>query len=659
MKTNRIKQELQRQPWGVVWNVFLVFVCYTLCRIEFLCENWDIFRTEFEWSQAWTLFRGGLRFDASAICYTNILYMVLALFPLHFKERPLYNKILKWLFVVVNGLMIVVNLCDSVYFPYTQQRTTAIVFDEFQNETNLSKIVGVELINHWYLVLMAAVLIFGLWKLYRKAPTLKKDTPLVPYYVREGLSLVVVVLLAICGMRGVFYGVASRPISTNEAFRYTEIPTQTAIVLNTPFSIIRTFSERTMKTPQYFSSQAELDSIYSPVHYPRPDRVVRKKNVCILIVESFAKEFIGSLNKDLDGGKYKGYTPFADELIAKSLTWRETYANAAFSIDAMPAVLASIPRMGRPFVVGPYSLNDINGLPSLLKTWGYSSAFFHGAHNGSMGFAAFARSAGFQKYYGMTEFCDDKRFGGKKQFDGTWGIWDEPFLQFFAAKMGEMKQPFVTAVFTLSSHHPFNIPEQYRDTFPDEGKYALHKCIRYTDHSLRRFFETASKQPWYKNTIFILSADHASSRITHKEYMNDLGHFRIPIIFFDPSGELGHGMREGIAQQMDIMPTLLSWLGYDKPYIAFGKDMLHTAPDSTWAMNWQHNPQYIKGGYTLLFDGKKAISLYDYRHDPMLKHDIKGKRPKVQRDMETNLKAVMQSLVTRMKNNDCVIRKKK
>ena len=178
-----------------------------------------------------------------------------------------------------------------------------------------------------------------------------------------------------------------------------------------------------------------------------------------------------------------------------------------------------------------------------------------------------------------------------------------------------MKEPFITTVFTLSSHHPFNLPEAYRDTFPEEGRYPIHKCIRYADHSLRRFFDTAKRQPWYNNTIFVLCADHASSRITHDEYMTEVGLFRIPILFYDPTGEMPRGRYEGIAQQIDIMPTLLSYLGYDRPYIAFGKDLLHTNPEDTWAMNWDHLPEYIQGDFTLLFDGKKSTGFFDYRRE--------------------------------------------
>ena len=644
---------LSRIPFCVACNLLLAFLCYTICRVEFLLENWSIFQGSTTWASFVENCRGGLLFDASAIFYTNSLWLVLMLLPLRWLQKPTAQAILKWLFVVVNGFCVVINLMDSVYFPFTQQRTTAFVFDEFQNEGNLLTIFGVEVVRHWYLVLLAAVLIYALFKGYRKSEgaTSQKATA---FYLTQTLSLLLFVPIAVCGMRGASLFNSTRPIAISNAHQFAATPLQSGLVLNTPFAILRTLNEKPMQVPTFFETQAELDSIYTPVHVPDSNRIERRKNVVILIVESFAQEFVGALNHHLDNGTYRGYTPFADSLLAKSLTWQETISNSGFSIDAMPAVLASIPRMDKPFVLTPFSLNTLNSIASELGRWGYSSAFFHGAPNGSMGFQAFARSIGFENYYGMTEYCQDKRFGGNDDFDGTWAIWDEPFLQYYCTKMSEMHEPFVTTVFTASSHHPFHLPEAYRDTFPEEGKFPLHKCIRYTDHSLRRFFESASRQPWFKNTIFVLTADHASSRITHDEYMTEVGLFRIPILFYDPSGEMPRGTMPGIAQQIDIMPTLLGYLGYDRPYIAFGIDLLRTPPEQTWAFNWDHVPQYLQGDYVLHFDGEHAKAFYDYRHDRLMKQNLHGKCDE-EPIMERRIKALVQSFMQRMKNNDMTI----
>ena len=243
--------------------------------------------------------------------------------------------------------------------------------------------------------------------------------------------------------------------------------------------------------PGYFSAD-ELNTLYSPLHHPGEALTQRHKNVVVIILESFGQEFVGALNPQLEGGRYKGVTPFLDSLIEQSTTYEHSFANGRKSIDGMPSVLSSIPMFVEPFFLTPASLNHLSGLAGELDKENYETAFFHGAQNGSMGFEAFSRSTGFNKYYGRTEFEADTRFGGKDEFDGTWAIWDEPFLQFYAHKMGEMKQPFMTAVFTASSHAPYKVPERYEKQFPEEGGTPLHKCVRYSDMALRKFFATAS-----------------------------------------------------------------------------------------------------------------------------------------------------------------------
>lgn len=640
---------------SVAVNLLWIYVLYFVCRLVFLWVNYDIYSENITFSSALTLFRGGCLFDTSAIFYTNSLYLLLVLFPLHYKERDWYRTMTKWVFVTVNSLCMLLNLADTVFFEFRHQRTTMAIFQEFGGEGNLGTIIGHELLTHWYLVLLFAAMVYSLIKFYRRPAPI--HPPLWRYYLSRTLWLAFTGLVAVCGMRGnVFFLSATRPISINYAFRYTLVPEETGIVLNTPFSMIRTIGQTTMPTPRYFATEEELAAVYSPLHLPSDSTAVNKKNIVILIVESFAQEFVGGLNEGLDGGKYKGYTPWTDSMLDSCMYFDQMIANTFFSIDAPPAVFASIPRVDRPFVVSPHAINHINSLASELKHMGYTSAFFHGADNESLGFHAFTRQAGFDRYYGQDEFYADSRFGGKAEFDGTWGVWDEPFLQFFCAKLSEMPQPFLAGVFTLSSHHPFKVPDKYKDVFVDEGIHELHKCIRYADYSLGRFFETARQQPWFNNTIFVICADHTSSKRTHAEYKKEMGNFRIPILFYDPSGDLPRGRQPGIAQQIDIMPTLLNYVGYDRPYIAFGKDLLNTPAEDTWAVNWNNLPVYIKGDYMLMYDGERVVSMYDIRHDPMERNNLAGKGLPEEAEMVRSLQAFMQSYLSRMNTDNVVVK---
>ena len=654
----KLKRNLFSSPLCFVVNMVIV---YEICRLVFLATNWSMFSEAITWSSFWEITRGGLMFDTSAILYTNALYALLMLFPIHYKETAIYQKIAKWVFLVCNSICVVANLVDCVYFKYTIRRTTVTVFSEFKNENNLGSIFGAEVINHWYLVVIGILLIVGMWYLYRmpkgqipvQISKPYKAKGMAEYYVLQAIFLALFVPLCVAGMRGGFT-TAVRPITITNANQYVDRPQEAAIVLNTPFSIIRTIGKSIFVVPNYYSQQ-ELNDIYSPIHNPGDSLVARKKNVVVIIIESFGREYIGGFNKWLEGGKYKGYTPFTDSLMQHSATYLYSYCNGRKSIDGMPSILSSIPMFVEPFFLTPASMNNVSGLAGELKNKGYYSAFFHGAENGSMGFQAFARATGFTDYFGRTEYNADKRFNGDKDFDGTWAIWDEPFMQFYATKMGEMKEPFMTALFTASSHHPFVVPEEYKKKYPEEG-LVIHKCIRYTDNALRKFFEKAKTMPWYKNTLFVITSDHTNLS-DHDYYQTDLGGFCSPIIFFDPSGEFKPGMRNAIAQQIDIMPTVLSYLGYDKKYVGFGIDLLTTPAEDTWAVNYLNGIyQYVKGDYLLQWDGNKTKALYRFRTDLLLKDNVANKEPKVREAMERQVKAIIQSYMERMTQNKLVVK---
>ena len=641
----KIKPTIYATSLSAFINLMWAYVAYLVCRLAYGIENWSVLGGNFTSGNMGEVLKGGLMFDTSAIMYTNSLYMVLMLFPLHVKECRGWQKMAKCVFVVVNALAICINLADSVYFKYTGRRTTATIFSEFGNEGNLGSVIGVEFLNHWYLVLLALGLIVALAKLYAMPSSVLKIKSMFKYYVVQLLALLLFLPMCIGGMRGGLTK-AVRPITISNANQYVDRPEDAALVLNTPFSLIRTIGKNVFVIPNYMEA-TRLDEVYSPVRQSVADSVAaKKKNVVVMIVESFGSEYIGALND------YEGYTPFLDSLISKSLIWEHSFGNGRKSIDGMPSVLSSIPMFVEPFFLTPASVNNVGGLARELVKDGYYSAFFHGAENGSMGFQAFSRATGFEDYFGRTEYNQDDRFQGDADFDGMWAIWDEPFLQYMALTMNEFREPFVSAVFTASSHHPYKIPEAYQEIYPEEG-LVMHKCVRYTDHALKRFFETASKQPWFKNTLFVLTADHTNlSEVP--EYQTSLGGFRVPIVFFDPSGEMPTGQREGIAQQIDIMPTVLGYLGYTQPYVAFGFDLFHTPAEDTWAVNYLNGIyQYVKGDYLIQFDGVALKAVYRFKEDKLLEHNLMDKVDVS--DLVEELKAIIQSYMQRMNTNALVM----
>ncbi|NSW94318.1 MAG: sulfatase-like hydrolase/transferase [Bacteroidales bacterium] len=622
------------------YRILIVMILFSLSRAGFYAFNQKMF-PDVTFSQLLNIFRGGLLFDLSAVVYINLLVILLHIVPFDFRYNRHYQAVVKYIFLILNSIAIAINSADYIYYRFVFKRATADVFGTFEHESNLVKLFFKFQIDYWPVVLFTIFLFFLLLVLYNQVNPVKpavKNKWL--YHSVNVLMIPLIAGLAVVGARG-GYRHSTRPISISNAARFVENPHDVAIVLNTPFSLIRTFNKKTLTRYEFFDEET-LKKIYNPHYVPSPKGPFKNENIVILILESFAREYIGALNPDLDGGTYKGYTPFVDSLLTHSLTFDVTIANGKKSIEAMPSVLASIPSLETPYTISHYANNTIKGLPSHLKDKGYYSAFFHGAPNGSMGFDSFARMAGFDDYFGLDQYPN------KDDFDGVWGVWDEPFFQFFAEKLNSFPQPFLASIFSVSSHHPFKVPEKYKDKFP-EGPAPITKVVSYTDFALREFFSKISTEPWYNNTLFIITADHTNESI-HKEFQNDFGSYSVPIIFFKPGSDM-KGMRQRIAQQIDIMPTVLNYLNYDKEFIAFGNDLFDDTSGS-FAFNTTGSK------YNLYMDDHimemmetEPVGVFNYKTDKFLVNNLLGKNPELQNKMEEKLRAIIQTYNSRLLDN--------
>lgn len=304
----------------------------------------------------------------------------------------------------------------------------------------------------------------------------------------------------------------------------------------------------------------------------------------IFIMESMSAEHSALLHPELYpaevGGGPAGFTQFLDSLMRTGVVCRKMYANGTRSIQAMPSVLGSIPSFRTPFVLMPQSLGESRQLPAILRDMGYTTAFFCGSERGSMGFGAYARSAGIDRLVSREDY---EARHGSGDFDGFWGIWDEKFLQFAGEELAEMPEPFFATLFTLTSHHPFVVPEKYADSLPD-GYTPIHKGVAYDDMAFRRFFERFGNEPWFRRTLFVFVADHVSSEKYAPATKTYPGNRHIIGFFHTPDGAW-QGEIEGVVQQLDIMPTLLGLLGNKEPYFAFGRDLLNEPDRPAWSVS--------------------------------------------------------------------------
>ncbi|WP_293871431.1 LTA synthase family protein [Flavobacterium sp.] len=620
----------------VAYRILLAYAFYFVARVLFYFYNSSLIKVG-SFSDFLKLCFHGLAFDTTAIIYVNGLFILLSIIPILFNTNKKFQKFLFYLYFVTNLLAYATNFVDFIYYRYTFNRSTIASLDTLENENNKMLLFFDFVIHFWDVFLWFFVLAFLWIYLYKKIKVQHKtETPTLKYFGFSTVTFLIIVTLCIGGIRGDFKK-STRPINILDASRFITNISQSNLVLNTPFALIRTWDTNSFKKVN-FVSKSQIDSLVVPIkHYN--NNPAAKLNIVIFIIESFAREYNGAFNKGTKIPNYKSYTPFVDSLAQHSMIYPNAYANGYKSIHGMSSIIAGIPSFENAFTSSPYPQQKIESLVSTLKSEGYDTSFFHGAPNGSMGFLGFGNILGYDHYYGKTEYNNDA------DFDGVWGIWDEPFLQYYNKILSQKKQPFMATLFSVSSHEPYKVPEKYKDKFP-KGTANIHESIGYTDYALKQFFAAAKKQPWYKNTIFVMVADHCNT-IAYDEYRKEFNKNTVPILFFSPN-EKYVGINNEWAQQIDIYPTLLDMIGYQKPFRSWGRSLLNEKKVPPFVVKYGTNVyQFMSGDYICIFDGTKATGFYD-KNDKAMEHNLISKRNAIMDLLELRCKAFIQDYMERI-----------
>lgn len=620
-------------------RLLILLVLFFFTRLLFWILNYSYFSSLGSW-ETLKLFFFGIQFDVSAIIGFNSLFILLHLLPGNFKYHKNYQLALKIIFLTVNTFILAGNFVDCEYFKFTNKRITADILKYIFLSYDTINLLPQFIKDFWYLLLGWILLMTTTWFIY---PVQKQDVKLQPIkpfgYIFQGVLSVLLLGIFLVGFRGI----RLKPYRIIDAARYTK--TQfTTLVLNTPFTFLKTINKSDLQLKNYFPEE-EIKNFYDPVHRFETEKDFSYQNVVIIILESFSREYIGSYNS------YKGYTPFLDSLITRSLVFPNSFANGKRSIEAMPSIIASLPTlMNDSYISSSYSTNSITGFATLLEKKGYSTSFFHGGSNGTMGFDNFANIAGIDEYYGRNEYNNEA------DYDGNWGIYDEEFLQYFARKLNSFRQPFFSTLFTLSSHHPYSVPDKYKGKF-QKGELKIHEVIQYTDYALKKFFETASVMPWYSNTLFVITADH-TALASLPYHQNKVGQYAIPIFFFHPSDSSLTGIDQTLIQHCDILPSVMNYLNYDEPFFSFGYPVFDKTSDH-FVINYTNGLYHlIQQNYCLFFDGSASVSLYNLETDSLLQNNLLGKAPAVQFSLENKTKAIIQTYNNRLISNEMVVNEK-
>ena len=521
----------------------LLVLSLLVFRVVFLVKN-NIFFSEISFQD----YCVGTWFDLVTIALYFLPYLSLSLLPLPEVLEKIRHWILTIVFSLTTFLVYFFNAWDIAYFSYTRKRVSYDYFKFMISENNAGSLAGEFLSEFWWLLLFFILVLGATIFIYTLLPR-----PVVSHKNwKNYANLILGVSIFVVIGRG---GFQLKPIGVLEATNYTSLENAPA-VLNSAFTIIKTFNNQGVEKKNYFSVD-EANQLFSPIQNAKPLNLLDgKPNVVVIIFESFGSMYVGPENKE-------SYTPFLDSILSKGMYFNYGISNSKTSMDALPAVVSSIPSwMNESFILSSYSMNQFEGIPKILAREGYSSAFFHGANNGSMRFDAFSKAAGYSNYFGRNEYNNEAHF------DGNWGISDHYFMSWSIDRMNELISPFVASIFTISSHHPFIVPEGYKEKVK-EGPDPICRTLSYVDLAFKEFWDKVSKQDWFSNTLFVFVADHVGPTQRSDRTTMEWSH-RIPIGFYHASGKLPKVPVNHAFQQLDILPTILDLVNSNQSYFAMG-----------------------------------------------------------------------------------------
>ena len=560
-----------------------------------------------------------MRFDLKAmVIWYAPLFIILGIGL--FLRHKWWENVSRFIFLLLYLSALIFGLISVFYYPISKTIVGVEIFQMIIGQSYL--IIFGYMAEYWWGILLAISVLFAVRFLDKK---LKIELTTKSALVFCFISLVFLGLIA----RGSF---KLKPLNLLDA--YSALESQEAVSAVTPiYILIESIGKSEIEYTAYTSDSAlqiELAKdvlVYRKLAYQKP-------NICIILLESFGKEYTS-----LNDANRPSYTPFLDSMMSVSMNFTNAYANGLRSMDAVASIYTGIPcLMKQPFIGSLYTQSNIESIPEALSKEGYFCSFYHAADELSMGFKPFLLANGLDQYMAQQEYPNED------DFDGKWGIFDEPFLQFFANKLSNQQQPWCSGIFTISSHHPYTVPSQHHDL--PKGTSEIHQAIGYTDRSLRAFFESARTEKWFENTIFIITADHTSINETyeHQGYRSKYG---VPLLIY--SKLMPAGINDDVKQHIDIFPTVKQLAGISKQ-VAMGRSLLDEKSQS--AIHYDGTLYtYTNDSFCLQWDGTSNYKLFAYKKDKVDASDLASIHHREGDQMLHELKVGLQKYNYRLLNN--------
>jgi phosphoglycerol transferase MdoB-like AlkP superfamily enzyme len=542
-----------------------------------------------------------IRLDCSTIAYLAVIPLLVSVFEWFvptIKVKTAWYKAYIWVCLL---LICFLTILDYNIFQEWGTKVNYRVFDsiihQFTESMASSGSAPVALCITIGVILLTSGILLSNWIIDYKYQGPKLSTKL------KITSSIVLILINFFIMRG---GFQDTPINQSMAyFSNKQILNQSA--LNTEWNLFDNVYQnlRAQHNPFIYLPAKQADSLSRDLYVSTPDSAVHilntnRPNVVIIQLESFTADLIQSLGGD------EGICPNFEKFIHEGVLFDSVYAAGDRTDKGIVAILSGFPSQAiRTIVTNNTKQEKLPSIPSVLQPQGYATSFFYGGEVEYMNFKSYILTHKIEHITGMDNFPHSQR-------DSKWGVNDGTLFNTHIDYLNKETKPFFSLIVTLTNHEPFDMPGKRH--FPGDSVTNQFKSTAYyTDSCLNDYFEQAKKQPWYKNTLFILVADHGHRlpRNTSESYQP--AKYHIPLLFFGGAIKQEYrGKRiNKLGNQTDIAATLLAQLNLPyKDAFHWSKDMLNTSSKPFAFFDWDNGFGFMTPQQAVSFDNLGQAVIY-------------------------------------------------
>jgi phosphoglycerol transferase MdoB-like AlkP superfamily enzyme len=374
--------------------------------------------------------------------------------------------------------------------------------------------------------------------------------------------------------------IESKPLGLAEAYQGNN-EQKANLILNGIYTVTKGLTQTYRADNYNFFSLEKLTELAkdkgtnAPIHpftQVFSENIPNKRNIMIIMLESVDYKYIDAL-----ANNHYGATPFLDELTHKSQVYDNFYAAGQRSYYGMQATLFGLPPLhGVGYIGGGLELSRLSKLGKIANNHGYNTYMIQSSKRESIRLDSIASYAQFTHYLGKSDI-ELLRSDYPNANEAEFG-WDYEMLMKNFSLVNASNKPFLSFAFTGTTHQPFAEPPKAWQLYP-HGENIDHDFLnnlRYTDESLKLFFDKAKQQTWYNNTTFVILADHTRYN-TNSKSLNET--FHIPLWIYLPGLNITPKRHQFIASQLDILPSIIDLLGFPDPFSAMGKSLFRERED--------------------------------------------------------------------------------